>query len=101
MIATRKIRGFVDYALLYDDNSPEFKQAFADYKECINKKGTVDDMLAHVAASLHRHGGIEQMVEGVGYIQRKGRPEKDEKRKQLWSGIYVKDSDPAMYFYEV
>ena len=101
MIATKKIRGFVDYSVLYDDASPEFKQALADYRKCIKKKGSIEDMLKHVAASIHRNGGIEEMVEGVGYIQQKGLVEKDKARKEYWSGIYVKDNDPAMYFYEV
>lgn len=101
MIATRKIRGFVDYALLYDDASPEFIQALADYRQLIKKKGSIEDLLKHVAAQLHKSGGISDMVEGVGYVQRKGFVEKDEKRRLLWSGIYVKESDPVMYYYEV
>ena len=101
MISTKKFRGTVDYAFLYDDSSEEFKQALIDYQSVIKRKGTVEDMLKHVAASLHKQGGIQEIVEGVGYVQRKGTAEKDEKRKKLWSGIYVKVNDPAIFFYEL
>ena len=100
MIETKKIRGFVDYSFLYDNQSIEFKQALADYQKLIKRNGTEEDLLKHVAICLARHG-IEEMIEGVGYVQIRGMKEKDEKRIKLWSGIYIKEKAPTVYYYVI
>lgn len=59
----------------YDENSPEFKQAFSDFKEVIDSGATsTDDMISHIAYNVARFG-VENLVEGVGYVKFNGRVE--------------------------
>jgi len=72
------------FELTYDENSPEFKEAFSDFKACIDKEGTIESMLKHVAHNIIRFGD-DRMVEGVGYVGYNGRiPEKEN-----YSGIMI------------
>jgi hypothetical protein len=83
--------------LEYDENSPEFKEALASYKECIDHEGSADDMLKHVCHNFI-HFGVDTMVDGVGYIKPNYR-ELYEEEKKLFSGItLVSSSFPTFDF---
>jgi len=69
--------------LTYDENSPEFKEALKGYIDSMDKDGTKETMLKHVAFYIQRFG-IENMVEGVGYVACPGNI-----LKQPYSGITV------------
>ncbi len=70
--------------LTYDENSPEFQQAYEDYKASMDKDATVESMLKHVAFYVIRFGD-DRMVEGVGYVGYNGR----KPDKPNYSGIMV------------
>lgn len=70
--------------LTYDETSKEFKEALSAYREVIDKNGTKEDMLKHVAFHVTRFGH-ESMVEGVGYVGYNGRKPTEEPK----SGIMV------------
>ena len=77
-----ELTGLVE--LTYDENSTEFKEALEGYREVIDKNGTAEDMLKHVAFYVTRFGH-EGMVEGVGYVGYNGRKPTEEPK----SGIMV------------
>jgi hypothetical protein len=92
-IIKKNIEVTTTFTLMYDHNSPEFMQAFKDYKECIDKDASIKDMLFNVSGQIMARG-IDDMIEGVGYVQRHGREEKDKKKLELFSGIWVEDDSP-------
>jgi hypothetical protein len=71
--------------LTYDENSPEFKEALKSYREVIEKEGTKESMLKHIAFYVTRFG-IDGMVDGVGYIGFNGR-----KPSEDYSGIMISE----------
>ena len=74
---TTKIEITVEIELKYDENSPEFKQAFEDYRTSMDKNATVEQMLRHIAFHVTRFG-VETMVECVGNVGFNGRkPQED------------------------
>lgn len=80
--ATIDITGQV--TLTYDENSKEFKEALEGYQKCIERGGSKESMLKHVAFYITRFG-TDGMVEGVGYVGVNGNvPSED-----LYSGIMV------------
>lgn len=87
---TLDISGSVE--LTYDENSPEFLEAFSDFKECVDHNATVEEMLKHVAHNVIRFGD-DRMVEGVGYVGFNGR-----KPDTNYSGIMVADGYDNFYF---
>ena len=60
-----EVSGIIE--LTYDENSPEFKEALEGYKDVMEREGTKESMLKHVAFYITRFG-IYSMVEGVGYV---------------------------------
>jgi hypothetical protein len=79
-----EITGYIE--LIYDENSPEFKEALEAYKEVIDTTGTKEDMLKHVAFYVTKFG-TDGMVEGVGYVGDNGiKPE-----AEPYSGIMISD----------
>ena len=71
----------------YDENSPEFKQAYQDYKEVIDSGSTsTDDMIQHIAYNVGRMG-VENMVEGVGYVKYNGKVEDED----MYCGVELLD----------
>ena len=50
-------------------------------------------MLFNTAGQIMARG-IDEMLEGVGYVQRYGREEKDKNKLELFSGIWVEDDSP-------
>ena len=71
----------------YDENSPEFKQAFIDFKQVIDSGATsTDDMISHIAYNVARQA-VEQLVEGVGYVKYNGRVEDEE----MYCGVELLD----------
>lgn len=57
--------------LAYDENTPEFKEALESYSTHIERGAGISQMLQHVAFYITRFGA-DVMVEGVGYIGKKG-----------------------------
>lgn len=92
-LISRKVEVTTTYTLLYDPNSPAFIQAFKDYKDCINRSGTIPLLLLAVTYHINQRG-VGDMIEGVGYVQLYGKEEKDKKKLELFSGIYLKEDDP-------
>lgn len=70
--------------LTYDENSQEFKEALEGYRESMERNGTKESMLKHVAFYVTRFG-TDGMVEGVGYVGYNGRKPKEEP----YSGIMI------------
>jgi hypothetical protein len=60
-----EVSGIVE--LEYDENSKEFKETLEGFRECINRNGTKEDVLKHVAFYTSRFGA-NGMIEGVGYV---------------------------------
>lgn len=83
------------FDLIFDDQSPEFKEALDSYKSVICKSCGIDDMLKQVAFSINRYGA-ERMIEGVGYVATKNNP-KEKIEKGYWSGITVVDDSPLTH----
>ena len=79
---TIEITGQIE--LIYDENSPEFKEALEGYQEVIEKRGNKGSMLKHVSFYVTRFG-TDVMVEGVGYVGYNGRKPTEEP----YSGIMV------------
>jgi len=64
-----------EVVLTYDENSTEFQEALADFRElCREPEATEDQMLAHVAQNLSEWSDHERMIEGVGYVAVEGMP---------------------------
>jgi hypothetical protein len=70
--------------LTYDEDSPEFKESLEAYKDVMEKDGTKESMLKHVAFYITRFG-IHGMVEGVGYVGYNGK----KSTNKPYSGIIV------------
>lgn len=81
-----KIEVTGEIELTYDEKSKEFNEALEDYRECMYKKATKEDMLKHVAFYVTRFG-TDGMVEGVGYVGYNGRKPTEEP----YSGIMVSE----------
>jgi len=81
-----KIEVTGEIELSYDEQSKEFKEALEGYRQCMDKKGTKEDMLKHVAFYVTRFG-TDGMVEGVGYVGYNGRKPTEEP----YSGIMVSE----------
>ena len=88
------LSGQVD--LTYNEKSKEFKEALDGYQKCMDKTGTMQDMLKHVAFYVTRFG-TEGMVEGVGYVGYNGRKPTEEP----YSGIRVGEDVDEFEFYIV
>lgn len=84
------------YSFTYDPESTEFKEALNSYAQVIERGGNEESLIAHVAHNLRRSGTAENMVEGVGYIQKEG----DDQPLEVFSGITVEDDDPD-FNYEI
>lgn len=67
---TLEITGEIE--LSYDENSKEFKEALEGYRHSMEKNGSKESMLKHVAFHVNRFG-TDTMVEGVGYVGYNGR----------------------------
>ena len=78
----------------YDENSPEFKEAFEGYTSCIERNGTIRSMLKHVAFYVTRFG-TDGLVEGVGYVGYNGH----KPTREPYSGIMI-DEDFDEYSFE-
>lgn len=87
----KKITVQISYemTLSYDENSENFKQAYADYTAAIDENADVESMLTNVAIQVQQNGS-ERMVEGVGYVMCRGYVEDPD----IFSGIEVDDDDP-------
>lgn len=83
------------YTLEWDENSPEFKEAYESYTECIDRGASQKDMIKHVAFYINRFGE-DSLIEGVGKVWVKRNPKPED-----WSGIMLSDydSDPEVEFY--
>jgi len=81
-----KIEVTGEIELSYDEQSKEFKEALEGYRQCMDKTGTKEDMLKHVAFYVTRFG-TDGMVEGVGYVGYNGRKPTEEP----YSGIMVSE----------
>lgn len=76
-----------EYRLIYNPESPDFKEAFESYKSCIDKKATIQSMLQHVTYYVDKYGA-GRMVEGVGHVK-VGQATPDP-----YSGIDLYDHEP-------
>lgn len=74
----------------YDEKSPEFIQAFEDYKSLIDEGANIKDMIDHVHYNIINNGD-EGMVEGVGYLAYKmdALDEDPTTYGEPFSGIYI------------
>jgi hypothetical protein len=81
-----KIEVTGEIELTYNEQSKEFKEALEGYRKCMDKTGTKEDMLKHVAFYVTRFG-TDGMVEGVGYVGYNGRKPTEEP----YSGIMVSE----------
>ena len=63
-----------ELAVHYNENSPEFQEALEEYIDMIDRDGTAESMVKHVAMQIKSWGDHEHMVEGVGYVGLIGRP---------------------------
>jgi len=70
--------------LAYEEDSKEFQEALAAYAHSIERGGSKESMLKHVAFYVTRFG-TDGMVEGVGYVGYNGR----KPTKEPYSGIMV------------
>ena len=61
--ATVSVSGSIE--LFYDET--EIQTTLEEYRECMDKDASLEDMLSHVLFYLNRFGS-DRMVEGVGYI---------------------------------
>lgn len=77
-----EVQGQVE--LTFDDESKEFKEALESFKDVIASDGSKEVMLRHIAFYVTRFG-VDQMVEGVGYVGFNGRKPTEEP----FSGIMV------------
>lgn len=82
----------ITYEMIYDINSKEFGDAFASFSDNINKKGSIDDMLIHVAHNVQLDGGPGSHVDGVGWVSVRGLV--PDKWKDQYTGIDFK-TDPS------
>lgn len=92
----RTVQIYGELEMVYDENSPEFKESLSCYITLINSDGDVDKMLEYVASQLNSWGDHEHMIEGVGYVGLIDRPvpQKD------YSGIQV-PADYGVLEYEI
>lgn len=81
-----------EFNLSYNPESKEFKDAYADYLDVIDKGADVESFLKNVCSQLMR-GGANRMIEGVGYVKCNGRI-----MGQPYSGIEVESDDPDFDF---
>jgi len=79
----KKYQVTIDINLEFDADSKEFKETFAGYVDCIDKKAKVNDMLKFVVYFIVRYG-TGHHIEGVGYVKH---PNGDCENLDLWSGI--------------
>lgn len=54
--------------LEYDENSIEFQNALASYKEICDENADAEDLIKNVCHNLIRFGE-ERMIEGAGYVK--------------------------------
>lgn len=71
--------------LSYDENSKEFIEAYESYKEIINPKSTIEDMLQHIAWYVVSYSP-SSFIEGVGQVSVDGRKRGDEGD---WCGVDI------------
>jgi len=57
--------------LEYNENSTEFKEALASYKDVIYSKATARDMINNVVLNIVKNGH-NHIIEGVGYVKYNG-----------------------------
>jgi hypothetical protein len=69
MKKTFEVTSFVE--LEYNENSTEFKESLASYKNVIYSKATARDMINNVVLNLVKNGH-ERIIEGVGYVKYNG-----------------------------
>lgn len=91
---TIKAEGY--FELEYNPESKEFQETLESYRASINKSGDEKDVLISVVHHFVLGGSCESMVEGVGFVQKKGR----DKPTKLFSGITVVDDEPQ-FDYEI
>ncbi len=88
--ATINVSGEIN--LKYDEDSKDFKEALASYRKSIDGRGTVKDMLEHVAAQLLKDG-LDSMVEGVGFIYSPDEKIGSKYKDNIYAGIQLAQED--------
>jgi len=78
------------YVFTYNPESSLFQQTLEDYKESMDSTATEEDLLKNVAHQLRLRGDASSMLEGIGYIAKKGITISS----GPMSGITVIDDDP-------
>lgn len=56
----------------FDENSQDFKDLFEGYKEIIDSDADYESLAESVANQVARYG-IDDFIEGVGYVLKKGK----------------------------
>lgn len=56
------------YEMIYDTNSKEFGDAYASYRNSINRNGSIENMMLYVAHNVQLSGGPGAHIDGVGWV---------------------------------
>ena len=76
--------------LEFDENSDDFKLLYKGYNESISKYATYKDLLTVIAQYIAKYG-VNEEIEGVGYLQLEGNnqvvnvPFTNEQNKLMWT----------------
>ena len=87
---TKGVELTYNFEFSYDLNSEDFKKTLKSYRKLINKKASIDHMLHYVAKCLVLDG-IDEMIEGVGYVSKVGQKPQNEPFSGIWLGHCEED----------
>lgn len=85
----------------FDENSEEFKELWENYLERFDSDATYETFSENIASIVSRYGP-EEFIEGVGYVNLNGKPQKfygDGSYKEYPGIVNVKcDTDFETYY---
>jgi hypothetical protein len=55
----------------FDENSDSFKELWEGYKEFIDSDADYESLAENIASQISRYG-VDEMIEGVGYVKHNG-----------------------------
>lgn len=87
----KTVRLTYEFEFEFDPESEAFKDTLESYKDVINSGAGEEEVLISAAVNILQRG-VSDMIEGVGYVKRKGQswsPNNDQ-----FSGIWVTDDEP-------
>lgn len=64
-----------DIIVEFDENSEEFKELWANYKEAIHPSADLESFAENIASIICRYG-VREMIEGVGYVKHNGKSQR-------------------------